>query len=40
VVKTRAGLLEQDDYDRESVGQLTAEIDEIEKELTETRERG
>jgi DNA primase len=40
VVKTRAGLLERDDYDRESVGQLTAEIDEIEKELAETRERG
>jgi DNA primase len=39
VVKTRAGLLALDDYDRESVGQLTAEIDEIEKELTETRKR-
>jgi hypothetical protein len=39
VVKTRAGLLGLDDYDSESVGQLTAEIDEIEKELAETRER-
>jgi DNA primase len=39
VVKTRAGLLELDDYDRESVGQLTAEIDEIEKELAEKKER-
>jgi DNA primase len=42
VVKTRAGLLALDDLDRESIGQLTAEIDEIEKELAETltRERG
>jgi hypothetical protein len=38
MVRTRAGLLAQDDYDRESVEQLTAEIDEVERELTETRD--
>jgi DNA primase len=39
VVKARAELLSKDDYDRESVGQLTLEIDEIDRELSETIER-
>jgi hypothetical protein len=39
VVKARAELLSKDDYDKESVGQLTLEIDEIDRELSETIER-
>jgi DNA primase len=39
VVKARAELLAKDDYDKESIGQLTLEIDEIDRELSETMER-
>ncbi|MDR1495474.1 MAG: hypothetical protein LBS67_00935, partial [Clostridiales Family XIII bacterium] len=39
VVRARVELLEADAYDREAVDQLTREIDEIEKELSETSER-
>jgi DNA primase len=39
VVKARAELLSQDDYDKESLSQLTAEINEIDRELSETIER-
>jgi DNA primase len=39
VVSARAELLAKDDYDKESVTQLTLEIDEIDRELSETMER-
>jgi hypothetical protein len=39
VVKARAELLAKDDYDKESIAQLTQEIDEIDRELSETIDR-